>query len=337
MSGENLEMLRLRCLPVVESLIMQVLRDSHAPTARACAEMTLYHFETGGKRLRALIPSFVFAAMGRDPGEATALGAAVEMIHNATLVHDDLQDGDEVRRDRPTIWKRYSAAQAINCGDAMFQYAFRLLARLPVDPTRLARLMDRAATSTLNVIEGQAQEFLMKEESSPGVERYLGVIRGKTSGLFAFPVVGAMEALGMDPVRCAEFERASMELGMLFQIQDDILDIYGKKGRGDKRATDIAEGKISIFVAHVNDTGTPEEKRELAAILRKPREQTTDDDLDRAIAIFDRTGAKSMAVSLIRRIQQELTLDKRLDSCPEIRGVLIELGQVFLEPVHGVL
>src|SRR5207247_2000746 len=82
-------------------------------------------------------------------------------------------------------------AQAINCGDAMFQYAFRMLARMKIAPDRLIRLMDRAALSTLNVIEGQAQEFLMKDEAFPCAARYIEVIRGKTSGLFALPVVGA--------------------------------------------------------------------------------------------------------------------------------------------------
>jgi geranylgeranyl pyrophosphate synthase len=218
----------------------------------------------------------------------------------------------------------------------MFQYAFRLVAALEVAPEALVRLIDRMANSTLNVIEGQAQEFAMKDERHPGVDRYLGVIRGKTSGLFALPIVGAMEALGIDPSRCRAVEAAAMDLGMLFQIQDDILDVYGQKGR-DRVATDVAEGKISIFVAQVNDSGTPAEKAELERILRKPRAETTDDDISRAIAIFERNDARGQALGRIRTIQRQLADDASLKQCPEIRGVLIELGETFLEPLNGIV
>lgn len=215
-------------LPKIDAALAEVL-SSNGQGNDITSEMTSYHLDTGGKRLRALIPIQIFAACGADPAKAVPLGVAVEMIHNATLVHDDLQDGDEMRRDRPTVWKKYSAAQAINCGDAMFQFAFRLLAKLDIDPACLIRLFDRAAAATIKVIEGQAQEFLMKEERCPGVSRYIGVIRGKTSGLFALPIVGAMEALGLSAAANACVEDAAMDLGMLFQIQDDLLDIYGKR------------------------------------------------------------------------------------------------------------
>lgn len=324
----NFEQIRQKHLSALEAVLV--------PKGTLCGEMTAYHLETGGKRLRALIPLMVFEACGKNPADAIPLGAAVEMVHNATLVHDDLQDGDEIRRNRPTVWKKYSDAQAINCGDAMFQYAFRLLAQMKIEPTSLVRLMDRMALSTLNVIEGQAQEFAMKDETFPGVDRYLGVIRGKTSGLFALPVVGAMEAMGLDASVCKVVEAASMDLGMLFQIQDDVLDVYGNKGR-DRVATDVAEGKISIFVAHVNEKGTPVEKAELNAILRKPREQTTDAEIQRAIAIFERNDAKAMAIGRIRAIQAQIAEDAQLKKTPEIRNVLLDLSELFLEPLNGIV
>lgn len=297
------------------------------------AQMTTYHLETGGKRLRGLIPLCVYDAMGHDANQALPLGAAVEMVHNATLVHDDLQDGDETRRNRPTVWKKYSPAQAINCGDAMFQYAFRLLTQLNISPPRLVRLIDHMAESTLSVIEGQAQEFVMKEEPFPGVERYLDVIRGKTSGLFTFPIVGAMEALAIPKDICQEFNKAAINLGMLFQIQDDLLDIYGNKGRGNV-ATDIAEGKISIFVAHVNDAGSSTDKHALSVILKKPRSETSSGDIDCALKIFERSQAKAMAISRIRLIQQQIEESTVLKACPEVHKVLIDLSILSVKPLR---
>jgi len=323
-------------LPEIEQEIARILSSDAAGAQWATAEMTAYQFETGGKRLRAIIPLYVYKVLGKNPRDGVRIGAAIEMIHNATLVHDDLQDGDELRRGRPTVWKKYSAAQAINCGDAMFYFAVRLLAALELEPKVAVRLIDRAAASTLNVIEGQAQEFIMKDEPSPNVARYLSVIRGKTSGLFALPVVGAMEALGMPAKLCALVERAAMDLGMLFQVQDDLLDVYGEKGR-DRVATDVAEGKVSILVAHVNEHATAEDKRTLSEILHKPREKTSDADITRAIELFDKYDAKGMAIGLIRKIQRDIKEDQSLDECPEIRRVLIELGDIFLEPVHAIL
>lgn len=323
--AEGFDAIREKYLPLVDKALADFLDEKKDFSA----EMAAYHLETGGKRLRALIPLYVFDKFGRDPIDAIPLGAAVEMIHNATLVHDDLQDGDEVRRNRATVWKKYSPAQAINCGDSMFQYAFRLLARLKVGPDKVLRLMDRSAQATLHVIEGQVQEFLMKDEAWPNVDRYVSVVRGKTSGLFALPVVGAMEALGLSAEQCEAAEAASMDLGMLFQIQDDLLDIYGKKGR-DRSATDIAEGKISILVAHVYEHAAPTDKAELREILRKSRDQTTDADIARALAIFERSDAKGAAIAQIRRIQKQIAAN------PELR-FLAELGDLFLEPVHGIL
>src|SRR5262249_27078027 len=124
------------------------------------AEMSRYHFSTGGKRLRALIPCWLYAVYGADPMSAIPLGCALELVHNATLVHDDLQDRDTVRRGQPTVWNRFSAEQAINCGDALFQFAWEMLLDLDVEAARFRRVSRRIVRATLQVIEGQAQEFL---------------------------------------------------------------------------------------------------------------------------------------------------------------------------------
>ncbi|MEC9071791.1 MAG: polyprenyl synthetase family protein, partial [Myxococcota bacterium] len=93
--------------------------------------MSAFHLETGGKRLRGMIPLVVAANLGGDPEEALEIGVALELLHNATLVHDDLQDGDEVRRGAPAIWARWGAAQAINTGDALYFHGLARLARAP--------------------------------------------------------------------------------------------------------------------------------------------------------------------------------------------------------------
>lgn len=327
------ETVRDRYAATVETLLQGFLKDATRDTGDAIASMTAYQFETGGKRLRAVIPSYIFECLGRDGATIVPFGAAVEMIHNATLVHDDLQDGDEMRRGRPTVWKKYSSAQAINCGDAMFQYAFQLIRRLELPAVDVLNLMDRAVAATLKVIEGQAQEFIMKEEASPGLERYLQVIRGKTSGLFALPIAGTLEAAGCERRVVDTVERVAQELGVLFQIQDDYLDLYGEKGR-DRKATDIAEGKVSYFVAYVYERGTAAQREELAAIIKKPREQTSDADIERALALIESVGAKDAARAYMARILQETRSDRDLAAVlPGVHGALVTLCDQFLKPI----
>lgn len=329
----DFETIRKKYGDQIEVIFQDFFRTASQQTGSAIAEMSDYHFQTGGKRLRALIPSYIYESLNLNGEQLLPFGAAVEMIHNATLVHDDLQDGDEVRRGRPTIWKKYSPAQAINCGDAMFQYAFQLLGQLQIDPSLKLKLYDRAVRATLRVIEGQAQEFIMKDEIFPNFDRYLEVIRGKTSGLFALPVVGALEAANIETSLCSEFEKITMDLGVLFQIQDDVLDIYGDKGRST-RATDVAEGKVSVFVALLNQFGTEEDKSELRSILKLPREQTTDAHITKVIQLFEKYDCRPRAMGYIQKIQNELVehhfIRKEL---PRVHACLISLADQFLKPI----
>lgn len=327
---------KTKYMPILETTLKAYFTEAKTAHSAFNSAMSAYHFETGGKRLRGIIPSAVFEALGRNGAEILPFGAAVEMIHNATLVHDDLQDGDEVRRGRATVWKKYSEAQAINCGDAMFQYAFELIMKLSMGPETALRLMKRATTSTLRVIEGQAQEFVMKEEISPNVGRYTEIIRGKTSGLFALPVAGALDAAGVDEDTCAAFDQAAMDMGMLFQIQDDLLDIYGSKGR-DRKATDIAEGKVSVMVAHVYEVASAEDKTEMSSVLRSSRKSTTDAEIARVISIFEKYKAKDKAVQVIREIQSNLKDSSQLEKLPTVHAMLVDLCETFLEPLHGIV
>lgn len=332
----QMEEVKKRYLHSLEQLLDHYSRRAAKETSPLCAEMVRYHFETGGKRLRGLIPSAVFESLGLDGEKILPFGAAVEMIHNATLVHDDLQDGDEVRRGKPTVWKKYSDAQAINCGDAMFQYAYELIGDLELEPKAVLGLVRRAAAATLRVIEGQAQEFVMKDEPAPSVDRYVEVIRGKTSGLFALPVGGALEAAGADKTTVSAFEHAAMDMGMLFQIQDDLLDIFGNKGR-DQVATDIAEGKISILVAYAFESAGVDEKKTLSTILRKPRNETSKSDIELAVGLFEKYGAKDKAVKYMRELQTGVEKNSSLKALPRAHQLMLELCDTFLEPLRGVL
>ena len=323
-------------LPLIDAELETFLQKHVRKGAAFNAEMARYHFSTGGKRLRALIPVWIFEACKANIAPAVKLGAALEMVHNATLVHDDLQDGDTVRRGKPTVWKKWSPAQAINGGDAMFEFAVEILTEMEIDPRLLVRVIRRISQGTLDVIEGQAQEFLMKDEPSPKLARYLEVIRGKTAALIATSVGAATIALGKNEETVGLAEDAAMQIGILFQLQDDLLDLYGDKGR-ERVGGDIAEGKISALIAVFHDLASEKDRKLVDEILKKSRDLTTDADIQIVMNLLESSGAKKQVLGQVMEIQAALNGHALGKKEPEILFLIQALGQLFLKPIENLL
>jgi geranylgeranyl pyrophosphate synthase len=332
---ERLEKCKGEHWAAIERLIRETV-EAYTPAGSLLAEMCTYHLQTGGKRLRALIPLLTAEALETDPVRVRPFGAACEMLHNATLVHDDLQDGDTVRRGQDTVWKHWSTAQAINLGDAMFYYALALVGRLEFPAEARAAAAETLLRGTVRVIDGQVREFLLKDDPAPTVDKYLAVIEGKTAGLFEIPIAGAARlAAAPSPVVNA-VESAARDLGVVFQIQDDLLDLYGEKGR-DRRGSDIAEGKISALVVHALGRAPATEATRLRAILAKPREQTTDADVEEVDRLFRSCGSVRFAVEEIERRERAVAERAELRAIPRLRELLVGLGDAFLEPIRPVV
>jgi len=332
--GERLDRLREAQLPRITELMADAALR-HSPEGSSLVGMNAYHFETGGKRLRALLPLLVGELLGRSPEEALPFGAACEMLHNATLVHDDLQDGDEQRRGRPTVWKAFGDARAINLGDAMFQYALLLLHRLGLPAETREQLSRSMLEDTIAVIDGQEREFALKEVDAPTMESYFQMVEGKTSGLFGLVLGGAGRVYGASELVIDALRNLGRELGVLFQIQDDVLDLYGQKGRG-RVGEDVAEGKRSVMVVHALAHLESRERLELKAIIDRPRNETTEADIARATELFDVCGAKRFALDEINRRKEaalraaSTTGDRNLIELAEY------LAELFIAPIRGI-
>ncbi|MBN4050183.1 hydroxymethylglutaryl-CoA reductase, degradative [Desulfobulbus sp. AH-315-M07] len=327
--------LREQYLPQIMTLIETVV-DEGNPDGSSLTSMCGYHMETGGKRLRAMLPLLVGEALGHSPDKLVPLGAACEMLHNATLVHDDLQDGDLVRRGRMTVWNRFGIPQAINLGDAMFYYTLLLAQRLQVRPKVRENVARRVLLETLRVIDGQEREFALKGPASPGgssqpvtLERYFEMVEGKTSGLFSLPIAGAAEACGAPAALIEGLGEAARHMGVLFQIQDDTLDLYGEKGRG-VRGSDIGEGKRSVLVVHALQNASEADAKWLLAVLDRDRSETTEEDVTRVLALLEQTGSLQFALSeLVRR--KELALEvEALSDQPALRGLVGGMCELFM-------
>jgi len=319
--------------------VMANMRDvvaADSPKGSSLLQMCDYHLQTGGKRLRAMLPLMVAESLGQDPERITMFSAACEMLHNATLVHDDLQDGDTVRRDQTTVWKQYGTAQAINLGDAMFYYAVLLVQRLELPAEKREAAARRLLVETLRVIDGQEQEFELQGLANPTIQDYRRMVEGKTSGLFALPMAGAAELCGAAPEIVEGLTEAARHLGVLFQIQDDLLDLYANKGRGEVGA-DIKEGKLSVLAVHGLAHASTADKAVLKRILEKPREDTSNQDVRLALEILEHTGSRQHAVDELSRRREWARSVPALANEPKLVALIDGLAQLFLEPIQPLL
>jgi hypothetical protein len=184
-------------------------------------EMIDYHLGTGGKRIRALLPVWVCHNLGGCAEEAFDLGAGLELLHNATLVHDDIQDGDTHRRGRPTVWHQWGIAQAINAGDALIFEGFMRIARARAAP----RLMRPIAETLVRLVGGQAREFQLQLSRDqrwfipPTSREWERMARGKTGALFAACMRAGAAAAEMDDATLESAARYGEDVGLVAPLR----------------------------------------------------------------------------------------------------------------------
>jgi len=247
-----------------------------------------------------------------------------------------VQDGDAMRRGRPTVWRRFGVPQAINLGDAMFYYAVLLVGRVDAPAAAREAAARRLMCETLRVIDGQEREFALKQSPRPTLGEYFAMVEGKTSGLFAVPMAGAAALCGAPPALVAALEESARHMGVLFQLQDDVLDLYGDKGR-EARGSDVGEGKRSALVVHALDAATLPQATWLRGVLDKEREQTTPADVEQVTELFEETGSLRFALEEIVRRRAAALAPAALAEHPRLRALVAEMCDLFLEPIRPLL
>ena len=323
--------------PAVRQVMEDIVSEA-TPNGSPLRRMFGYHLNTGGKRLRAILPLLIGESLGGAPVKRIVpFAAACEMLHNASLIHDDLQDGDSSRRGNPTVWKKFGAPQAINLGDAMIAFTLLALDRLDVGSELRERIKTRVLREMLRVIDGQATEFDMKASTGVAIEDYMFMVEGKTSSLFSLPVGGAAMLSGADETIERALIASAQQIGVLFQIVDDVVDLYGDKGR-DAPGGDICEGKPSILVVHFLQSATSAEAEWLSAILDKPPISTTREDIDAVRRKFQESGSLAFALNELDRRRQEAILFPQLDKVRYQATVRVmeQACGMFLAPISRI-
>ncbi len=202
----------------------------------------------GGKLLRPSLACLACKALGEPLLGVLPLAAALELVHVFSLVHDDIQDGDELRRGHATAWKAFGTAQAINAGDALLVLALRTARRAPLAESLVHEALEALLEGTQRMIEGQVIDISLQERGG-GTGEYLEMARLKTGALLGCSLQLGALAAGRGDLAAAH-RRAGEELGLAFQIQDDILGLWGdSRVTGKPVGTDLEEGKRTYPLA----------------------------------------------------------------------------------------
>lgn len=324
----------LRCdaeMDQVEALMSRLATGSRLERLGA---MSQEHLRAGGKRIRARLVVAAADALGVDREAAIGWAAAVELLHNATLIHDDVQDGDRMRRGRPTAWVRHGIAQAINAGDLMLMLPFLAVGHVHADDATRWRLCEALARRASDTVRGQAEELELLDKGRLDTESFDRAVAGKTGALIALAVEGAAHIAGRAPDEARELGDAFLHLGTLFQIQDDVVDLFGDKGRG-RGGCDIEEGKVSaLVVAHV--ALHPEDRPWLLALLSTPRADTSPEMVNQAIERFVSGGALRRVLDRIAHLEGRTTVDPQLNREPALRAIASDLARLAILPIANL-
>ncbi len=281
-----------------EQEILRLLPSDDGPTSGLYAMMR-YHLGldgsgSSGKRVRPLLGLLAYQSIAGDHERALPGAAAVELGHNFSLVHDDIEDGDRERRHRATLWAVHGIPQAINAGDMLFtlsRIALHRLTELGFPDSKVLRLMRLYDITCLALCEGQYLDIWFSEQTEPvSVELYFEMIDRKTAALISASVeAGALLATDDENVidRYRTFGRS---LGIAFQLNDDLLGIWGDQSKTGKEPTDVARHKMTLPVLYAFEHAGSSDRARLGAVWQTAA--PTDAQVAEAVELIERLGGR---------------------------------------------
>jgi geranylgeranyl diphosphate synthase, type I len=287
-----------------------------------------------GKRVRPLLALLACQAAGGQPHRALPAAAAVEIIHGFSLIHDDIEDGSDTRRGRRTVWAVWGQAQAINAGDGMFALAHLALHRLSqqgVSPDAVVQALRILDETCVALCQGQHLDMAFEDTSAVDADAYLRMVGGKTAALMGCAAQLGALAAAADTGTCTHYRRIGELLGLAFQIQDDVLGIWGEPAvTGKPVADDIRSRKKTLPVIYALRPGNSAGAPRLSALYAQA--SLTEAEVAEATALLEASGARANAEQ-IAGSYLELAL-RELDVArpePEAGAALRELAHLLVQ------
>jgi geranylgeranyl diphosphate synthase type I len=315
----------------IESEMSSIL-DERGGHARPLYEMLAYHLGLdgmegpgAGKRLRPLLGVLAYQSLGGDYRKALPGAAAVELGHNFSLVHDDIEDADRERRHRPTLWAVWGVPLAINAGDALFALSrlalYRLLDSEEHDDRQVIDLMRIYDETCLALCEGQYLDISFERRDDVTVDAYMEMIGKKTAALIGASVQAGAILASSDPAVAEAYRQFGYDLGMAFQIADDVKgSFWTSADSGKAEAGDIRKRKKTLPIVWALEHAADEDRRRVIEIYARgvgttdgrgqaiPDQPVSDAEVAEVLEILERSGAREHALAEARRYR-DLALD----------------------------
>ena len=266
-------------------------------------EPITYTMDLGGKRLRPVLVLMACDAVGGDINRAIKPAIGLEMFHNFTLLHDDVMDKADIRRGKPTVHVKWDDNTAILSGDAMLTMATQLIAQAPADV--MPQVMDLYNRTAMEIYEGQQYDVDFEKRNDVTVDEYLEMIRLKTSVLLGCACkMGALIG-GADEATAQLFYKVGENLGLAFQLQDDMLDVWGDEATfGKAIGGDIMNNKKTFLLINAMQRATSDHKVELSLWLSTPNASRAV-KVPAVTAIYDALNLRSLSLDAINRYNDE--------------------------------
>ncbi|MDB3855168.1 isopentenyl-diphosphate delta-isomerase [Euryarchaeota archaeon] len=299
-SGKELKQALSKHKDVVEKEIMTSMNK--IKQNRLHGAMT-HLFAGGGKRYRAILPRLVGEATGAAHDGHYTLGSSIEIIHNFTLVHDDIMDQDPIRRGLNAVHIEYDDATAINAGDAMLAVGFEILADSEeISPENLKFLVQSIGEMVRRVAEGQQEDFDFEQREYVSEDEYIAMIAGKTSAMFETCAETGAKLAGASPKTVENMADWGLKLGLCFQLMDDLIDITGDtETLGKPAGSDVVQGKKTLIAIHALDSDN-----DLPAFTKVyGKGECSDNDLNAAVKELRNNGSIDYAMDRAMRYHSE--------------------------------
>ena len=270
---------------------------------------------SGGKRLRPLLCLLVTEAVGGSMGHAMPAAVALELLHNFSLVHDDIEDNSDTRRGRPALWKIWGIPQAINVGDGLFaatRVVMSQLAKKGVRPLQVLEAIRAFDAACLALTEGQFLDMSFEERTNVTLDEYQQMIRGKTAALISVScrlgaIIGGASAEVID-----HYARFGQYLGLAFQIQDDWLGVWGEKSiTGKPVGDDIRERKKNYPIVYALEQFEASGDHRLSSLYRQNK--IDEPTVQAILSLLQKVGAETRTLEA-SRIFQKQALDALADT-----------------------
>ncbi|MBA4312849.1 MAG: polyprenyl synthetase family protein [Chlorobiaceae bacterium] len=287
-----------------------------------------YVLSIGGKRIRAILTLLACEAVGGRASIAMDAAVAIEILHNFTLVHDDIMDHAELRRGKPTVHKKWDENVAILAGDEMIAQAYHIL--LNTNSTRIKSILDVYTDALVQVCEGQGFDKEFETKQSVSIEDYFMMISKKTGRVIAASAeMGALVGGGSD-AQVVALRKYGESLGKAFQVMDDLLDINGSTEEfGKKIGGDIQEGKKTFLLLKAIEKSKGRERKILKSIV--PGSVKSENEIRQIKYIYINSGAIEAAQSEVK--QSTLRANRMLGRLPEsqAKSMLLWLSSQLLD------